>query len=48
MGIYGKGRAACSRCLDLECLQEEDLVCSIKQDYCCFAPDDDDVTHAVN
>ena len=48
MMIWRKDGAACSHCLDLEYLQEEERVRSIKRERRDLIPDDDDVAGAVN
>ena len=48
LGIWGEGGAACSRCLDLERLREEERVCSIKRERRDLTPDGDDVARAIN
>ena len=48
MGIWGKGGAVCSRCSNLERLQEEEQVYPIKLERRNSKPDDDDVARAIN
>ena len=48
MGIWSKGWAACSCCSDLERLQEEERVRSIKWERRDLTPDDDDAACAVS